>query len=320
MASIHEYDEKIENLCSMMESTMDEESRTNMKRTIVSLYKEQYDEIIKKEKELQVAYENGDVTDDEYDQMAVYLQEKEAEAEPIACPYMTEAAHAIELALAKTELKELTGREGQRIISNTKPNVADKTWVRRRLAVFAKANPSIIPVKKLKAVKMSKATTNASARRNRDNDGGIEEGMRYQTTNGHVIFEMHFRKQDEGTDNGNFVPINECAKTKEGLAYYLLYMRYFKDKEKSISPEFAKKQFSVLTEFWKKQNKKTEKEITESVFEVADQNHGSIELCGALIDYAVSEGVIGENIGECYKEFAEKTYEKETLLQSLERF
>lgn len=291
MASIHAYDEKIENLCSMMESTMDEESRTNMKRTIVSLYKEQYDEIIKKEKELQVAYENGDVTDDEYDQMAVYLQEKEAEAEPIACPYMTEAAHAIELALAKTELKELTGREGQRIISNAKPNVADKSWVRRRLAVFAKANPSIIPVKKLKALKTGKEGT-----------------VQYQTNN-KTVFE---------TSGVDIKLVADFAKSKEGTAYYTLYASYFKTK--SVTTETTKKQFSVLTDFWKKQNKKTEKEITESVFEVADQNHGSIELCSALIDYAVSEGVIGENIGECYKEFAEKTYEKETLLQSLERF
>ena len=85
--------------------------------------------------------------DDEYENYMAYLEEKNNELEEIVVPYMTEAAQAINIALIKTEIKEIEGREGKRILSSKNINLAGKSWMRRRLAMVAKMHPEITPVK-----------------------------------------------------------------------------------------------------------------------------------------------------------------------------
>lgn len=304
--SIQEYDERISQLCALTENAGNE--RDSITDAISSLIKDEYCAVIEKQNEVNDLYSEGVITTEEYNEYMTCLKEKCEELEDIAVPYMTEAANAINLALIKTEIKEIESHEGKRIVSSKKLNLAGKSWMRRRLAMLVKIHPEIIPVKELKKRKVTEKIKNKL-----DPNNEFKTIFEYVNKSGKTIF--YSFKDGNGGTKYTISLVNK--KSNFEIAYYSLYNSFliFDDPTSCAAKKFMNE---ILAE-WKKLEKEMSKTIKESVLKTAEENHGSIEYCFEMVDMAMEEGVLPRNIGNQYKAYVEKTYEKSTLLQSLER-
>lgn len=301
--TIQDYDEKIDQLLEMVEDADDEADL--LKGAAYSLCEDQYQLVIERTKEINHLYLEGDIDDDEYEQYMAYLEEKNNELEEIVVPYMTEAAQAINIALIKTEIKEIEGREGKRILSSKNINLAGKSWMRRRLAMVAKMHPEITPVKELKKRKVNDAT-----KKKIDPNDEYKTIFEYIKKDGKTVF-YSFRG---GKDPECNISIADAAGLKK--AYYSLYHDFLIC---GTVCRPVKSDMDQILKDWKEQEKKMQKTIKESVLETSEKNSGSIESCFEMVDMAVEEGVLPKNIAAHYKMYAEKVYTESTLLQSLEK-
>lgn len=294
-----------------------EETRNAIKDAIKSLQKDKYALILKKKKDVQDMLNEKVITQSEFKEYMEILGKYEIETEKEAYPYMTEAANAINIALIKTELKELDGTEAKRLLSikSSKFNLADKTWIRRRLAMIAKIHPEITPFKKLK--KEESNIQEFEKYGYKIDEKEIKEKAKFYkyTDNGKPILVLYKFKGMLHSEKKNEYAFEIIPKDKLTRAYYNAYAVAFIQGGNPFTPAVQK----IFKDAWKEEEKKTGKVIKESVMQIADADSGDISACFESVDDAVADGMIKKNVANHYKEYVKTIYEKETLLQSLER-
>ena len=301
--AIHDIDHKIDSIETAMESVSENE-RTSFYESQFSLYEEKYSRILAAQKKLDSIFESGCASADDCNKLNDYLESEKEKTEQIVYPYITEAAKAINTALANTELKEWNSKEWKRIYnkSEKKLNLAEKSWLRRRLHCLRKIYPDYISLKEMKKRKINQ---NEFIQKNK----GMEpvEGkviLCYEfASSGKSIYVRFWIDNDKNPTINIQNPIDIGNPLRDlDIALTIGY----------ITP-IAGPDVSKIISYWKKYKGTTDKEIKESVL-----YNDKINECFEYVDMAVEDGIISRNLANYYKEYVSDLKEKENLLFSLE--
>lgn len=152
---IEDYNTSLDSLKEIMESCSNEE-RPFIESAIKNINQAKLSAISSKIDDANILYENGELTETEYENFMEYMNDEGDAATVIVHPYMTEAALSISAALAASETKAFNSKKYNAIMSieNGKTfGTMEKTFIHSRLKKFATLkNLGVMPNKLKKSL------------------------------------------------------------------------------------------------------------------------------------------------------------------------
>lgn len=294
--TIHEIDDKISKLSTVMESC-DDDIKESLQTSISSLFKEKYCSILEEKDNVDGLFESGLIDGEDYDQYVYMLEKMESETEKIAYPYLTEAAAAVSVTIVSSELDELK--------SSVSDKVKSKSWIKKRVKMFERICKPEIPFSTLSKKKISSEEFQKLSK--------IKVGKEEKDNFRYVSYEKNGKPvcviaTNKSNDESMYSVVDSNAKKLE--SYYILSM-HIKNKMYSDSSAFI----SLYKTLLKKESSKLSKEVKECVLDTEKGLDGVI----ANINEAVQENVLDDHIAYVFKDYATKIYEKAILEDSLEK-
>lgn len=301
--AIHDIDHKIDSIETAMESVSENE-RTPFYESQFSLYEEKYSRILEAQEKLDRIFESGSASAEDCNKLNDYLESEKEKTEQIIYPYITEAAKAINTVLANTELKEWNSKEWKRIYnkSEKKLNLAEKSWLRRRLHCLRKIYPDYISLKEMKKRKINQNEFIQKTKGMKPVEGKVVLCYEFSVS-GKSIYVRFCIDNDKNPTINIQNPIDSGNPLRDlDIALTIGYITPINNSD-----------VSKIISYWKKYKGTTDKEIKESVL-----YDDKIDECFEYVDMAVEDGIISRNLANYYKEYVSDLKEKENLLFSLE--